>query len=73
MFLPKPKSFQAIIKQPSEIRKLWLKATGSEHENLLNNDTFQLEQPQPNDQVIPTMLVLDCKSKSDGTMEKLKE
>eukprot|EP00957_Ditylum_brightwellii_P157263 11968714-Ditylum_brightwellii.AAC.1 len=70
--MPEPKSFQAILKHPPEIRKLWFKATGSELENLISNDTFQLEQPQSSDQVIPTMMVLKCKSKSDGTMEKLK-
>eukprot|EP00957_Ditylum_brightwellii_P052514 3982201-Ditylum_brightwellii.AAC.1 len=47
MFMPEPKSFQAIIKQPPEIRKLWLKATGSELENLISNEMFQIEQPQP--------------------------
>eukprot|EP00957_Ditylum_brightwellii_P157777 12008785-Ditylum_brightwellii.AAC.1 len=72
MFIPEPKYFQAILKQPPAIRKLWLKATGSGLENLISNDTFQLEQAQSKDQVIPTMLVLKCKSKSDGTMEKLK-
>eukprot|EP00957_Ditylum_brightwellii_P100153 7632475-Ditylum_brightwellii.AAC.1 len=70
--MPEPKSFQAILKLPPEIRKLWLKATGSELDNLISNETFPLEQPQPNDQVMPTMLVLKFKSKSDGTMEKLK-
>eukprot|EP00957_Ditylum_brightwellii_P142507 10857240-Ditylum_brightwellii.AAC.1 len=29
MFMPEPKSFQAILKQPPEIRRLWLKATES--------------------------------------------
>eukprot|EP00957_Ditylum_brightwellii_P016913 1275624-Ditylum_brightwellii.AAC.1 len=72
MFLPEPKSFQAILKHPPEIRKLPLNATGSESENLISNDIFQLEQPQSDDQVIPTMFVIKCKSKSDGTMETLK-
>eukprot|EP00957_Ditylum_brightwellii_P175117 13332773-Ditylum_brightwellii.AAC.1 len=34
MFLSAPKSFQAILKQPPEMRKLWLKATDSELENI---------------------------------------
>eukprot|EP00957_Ditylum_brightwellii_P137402 10475795-Ditylum_brightwellii.AAC.2 len=72
MFMSEPKSFQAILEQPPEIRRLWLKAAGSELDNLISNETFQLEQPLSNDQVIPTILVLKCKSKSDGTMEKLK-
>eukprot|EP00957_Ditylum_brightwellii_P185805 14146464-Ditylum_brightwellii.AAC.1 len=70
--MPEPKSFQAILKQPPEIRKLWLKAAESELDNLISNEHFKLEQPQLHDQVIPTMLVLKCRSKSDGTMEKLK-
>eukprot|EP00957_Ditylum_brightwellii_P009702 731454-Ditylum_brightwellii.AAC.1 len=70
--MPEPKSFQANVKQPPEIGKLWLKATGSELDKLISNETFQLEQLQSSDQVIPAMLVLKCKSKSDGTMEKLK-
>eukprot|EP00957_Ditylum_brightwellii_P189077 14393157-Ditylum_brightwellii.AAC.1 len=58
MFMPKPKSFQAILKQSPEIRRLWIKATESELDNLISNETFKLEQPQSHDQVIPTMLVL---------------
>eukprot|EP00957_Ditylum_brightwellii_P152341 11597600-Ditylum_brightwellii.AAC.1 len=49
MFMPEPKYFQEFLKQPPETRKLWLKATGSELENLISNDTFQLEQSQPSD------------------------
>eukprot|EP00957_Ditylum_brightwellii_P174851 13313016-Ditylum_brightwellii.AAC.1 len=40
MFMPEPKSFQEILKQPQEIRKLWLKATESELDNLISNEIF---------------------------------
>eukprot|EP00957_Ditylum_brightwellii_P084560 6430268-Ditylum_brightwellii.AAC.1 len=50
MFMPEPKSFQKILKQSPEIRKLWLKATESELDNLISNETFKLEQPHSNDQ-----------------------
>eukprot|EP00957_Ditylum_brightwellii_P007282 553783-Ditylum_brightwellii.AAC.1 len=50
MLMSEPKSFQTILKQPPERRKLWFKTTESELDNLISNETFKLEQPQSHDQ-----------------------
>ena len=72
MFLPEPQSVKAILQSPPEIRKLWIDALKKEIMNLLNHDTFAIENPMKGEQVIPTKLTNKAKQKSDGTLEKLK-
>lgn len=72
LFLPEPQSFKAILSLPQELRDLWLAAMRSEIENLINNDTFEIIQPNKGEQVLPTKPVQKAKSKSDGSLEKLK-
>ena len=61
------------LRQPREIQKAWLKSIESELRNLIEtNKTFNIEDPQPSEQVIPTKLVLKAKSLADGSLDKLK-
>jgi hypothetical protein len=50
----------------------WLKAYKEEIKNLIHYDTFKLNQPGPNDQVISTTAIFKAKQAQDGTLEKLK-
>ena len=73
MYLPEPTTFHAVLRQPREIQIAWLKSIESELRNLIvTNKTFSIENPHPNEQVIPTKLVLKAKSLADGSLDKLK-
>ena len=55
-----------------DINKLWLKATEKEIKNLINNQTFLVEDPNKGEPVTPCMDVYKTKIQSDGIIDKLK-
>ena len=71
-FIPEPRNFAEVCRLPAEIRKPWLRATLKEIKNLIDNSTFALEDPDPEDAVTPCMDVYKVKIQSDGTIDKLK-
>jgi hypothetical protein len=73
MYLPEPQTFRAVLGLPEELRKAWLHATLVEIKNLIDKETFSLDDcPQPNEQVLPTKLVYKAKQTSKGNLDKLK-
>ena len=44
-FIPEPRNFAEVTKLAENIRKPWLKATLKEIKNLINNQTFMIEDP----------------------------
>jgi len=73
IFLPEPTSLKAILRLPKEIQVLWIKAIEDEIQNLIANDTFDLnEPPRWGEQVIPIKLVYKAKQRSDGYLDKFK-
>ena len=42
-FIPEPRNFVEVTKLPENIGKPWLKATLKEIKNLINNQTFLIE------------------------------
>ena len=44
-FIPEPRNFAEVKKLSENIRKHWLKATIKEIKNLINNQTFLIEEP----------------------------
>ena len=44
-FIPEPRNFAEVTKLSENIIKLWLKATLKEIKNLINNQTFLIEDP----------------------------
>ena len=61
------------MKKLSEnIRKPWLKATLKEIKNLINNQTFMIEDPKDGEPVTSCMDVYKAKTQSDGSLDKLK-
>ena len=53
------------------IRKPWLKDTLKEIKNLINIQTFMIEDPKDGEPVNPCMDVYKAKIQSDGSLDKL--
>ena len=71
-FIPEPRNFAEVTKLAENIRKPWLKATLKEIMNLINNQTFMIEDPKDGEPVTPCMDVYKAKIQSDGSLDKLK-
>ena len=55
-----------------DIKKPWLEATLKEIKNLINNQTFLVEDPEKDEPVTPCMDVFKSKIQSDESLDKLK-
>ena len=71
-FIPEPRKFSEVTKLLENIRKTWLKATLKEIKNLINNQTFLIEEPKYGEPVTQCMDVYKAKIQSDGSLDKLK-
>ena len=71
-FIPDPRNFAEVKKLSENIRKPWLKATLKEKKNIINNQTFMIEDPKDGEPVTPCMDVYKAKIQSDGSLDKLK-
>ena len=71
-FIPEPRNFAEVTKLSENIRKPWLKATIKEIENLINNQTFMIKDPNDGETVTPCMDFYKAKIQSDGSLDKLK-
>ena len=45
-FIPEPRNFAEVTKLSENIRKPWLKAILKKIKNLINNQTFMIEEPK---------------------------
>ena len=71
-FIPEPRNFAEVTRLAENIRKPWLKATLKEIKNLINNQTFMIEDPKDGEPVTPCTDVYKAKIQSDGSLDKLK-
>ena len=71
-FIPEPINFAEVTKLSENIRKPWLKATLKEIKNIINNQTFIIEDPKYVGPVTPCMDVYKAKIQSDVSLDKLK-
>ena len=71
-FIPEPRNFDEVTKLSESIRKPWLTATLKDINNLINNQTFMIEDPKDSEPVTPCMDVYKAKVQSDGSLDKLK-
>ena len=71
-FIPEPRNFAEVTELSENIRKPRLKATLKEIKNLINNQTFMIEDPKDGEPVTPCMDVYKGKIQSDGSLDKLK-
>ena len=61
-----------MTKFSDNIEKPWLEATLKEIKNLINNQTFLVEDPNKYEPVNPCMDVYKAKMQSDGSLDKIK-
>ena len=71
-FSPGPRNFAEVTKLSENIRKPWLKATPKEIKNLINNQTFLIEDPKDGEPLTPCMNVYKANIQYDGSLDKLK-
>ena len=71
-FIPEPRKFSEVTKISDDINKPWLKETQKEIKNLINNQTFLVEDPKKGEPVTPCIDVYKAKIQSDGSLDKLK-
>ena len=71
-FIPEPRNFAEVTKFSENSGKAWLKATLKEIKNLINNQTFMIENPKYGEPVTPCMDVYKAKIQSYGSLDKLK-
>ena len=72
-FIPEPRNFAEVKKISENIKKPWLKETLKEINNLINNQTFLIEDQNEGEPVTPCMDVYKAKIESDGIHDKLKQ
>ena len=71
-FIPEPKNFAEVTNLSENTKKPWLKKTLKEIKNIINNQTFLIEDQNQGEPVTPCMDVYKAKIKSDGSLDKLK-
>ena len=54
-FIPEPRNFSEVTRLAENIRKPWLKATLKDIKDLINNQTFIIEDPKDGEPVTPCM------------------
>ena len=52
-FIPEPRNFVEVKKLSGSIKKPWITATLKEIKNLINNQTFLVEDPDKDEPVTP--------------------
>ena len=71
-FIPEPRNFAEVKKLSENISKPCLKATLKEINNLINIQTFLIEDQNEGEPVTPCMDVYKAKIQSDEILDKLK-
>ena len=71
-FIPEPRNFAEVTKFSNDINKPWLNATQKEIKNLINYQTFLVQDSGKGETVTPCMDVYKAKIQSDGSLDKLK-
>ena len=70
--MTEPRNFTEVKKLSENIKEPWIKATLKEIKNLINNQTFLIEDQNEGEPVTPCMDVYKDKIQSDGSLDKLK-
>ena len=71
-FILQPRNFSEVTKLSDNIKETWLKKTLKEIKNLINNQTFPVEDQNEGEPVSPCMDVYKEKIQSDGSLDMLK-
>ena len=70
--IPEPRKFAEVTRFSDDTKKTWLKTTQKEIKNLINNQTFIVQDPDKGEPVTPCTNVYKYKIKSDGSLDNLK-
>ena len=70
-FIPEPRNFAEVTKLSDNMKKTWLKETLNEIKNLINNQTFLIEDQNEGEPVTPCMDLYKATIQSDGSLDKL--
>ena len=71
-FIPEPRNFAEVKKLSENVHKPWLKETLKEIKNLINNQTFLIEDQNECKPVTLCMDVYKAMIQSNGSLDKLK-
>ena len=71
-FITEPRNFEEVTRLPSDFKKYWLKATSKNIQNLINNQTFLMDDLEKGYLVTPCMDIYKAKIQYDGSIDKLK-
>ena len=71
-FIPEPRNFSEVTKLSENIKKPRIKETLKEIKNLINNQTFLIEDQNEGEPVTPCMDVYKARIQSDKSLDKLK-
>ena len=71
-FIPEPRNFSEVKQLSENKKKPWLKVNLKEIKNIINEQTFIIEDQNEGKPVTPCMDVYKAKIQSDGSLEKLK-
>ena len=70
-FIPEPRNFSEVTRFSDDIKKTWLNVTQKDIKNLINNQTFLVEEPEEDEPVTPYMDVYKAKIQSGGSLDKI--
>ena len=70
-FIPEPRNYSEVIRLSEDINKSWLKETLKEINDLTNNQTFFVQDPEKGDPLTLCMNVYKWKIQSEGSIDKL--
>ena len=70
-FIPEPRNFSEMTKLSENIKEPWIKPTLIKIKNLINNQTFLIEDQNEGEPITPCMDVYKAKIQSDGSLDKL--
>ena len=71
-FIPESRNFSEVTRFSYGIKKPWIKTTQKDIKNIINYQTFLVQDPDKGEPVTPCMDVYKDKIQSDGSLDKLK-
>ena len=71
-FITEPRKFSEVTRLSTNTRKPWLKETLKEIKNLINNQTFLLDESEKGEPVTSCMDVYKADIQSDRSLDKLR-
>ena len=71
-FIPEPIKVAEVTRLSEDIKKPWLKSNLKQVNNLINNQTFLVQDPEKGEPMTPYMDVYKAKIQSDGSLDNLK-